>query len=44
MLPAHQRLETDDLAVDARQRLIVKHQFVALERRTQIVIERAALA
>ena len=44
MPPAHQRLEADDLAVDARLRLIVQRQLVALDRRSQFLLQRAPLA
>ena len=44
MLPARQRLEAGDLAVDARLRLVVQHQLAALDRRSQVVLERAPLA
>ena len=44
MLPAHQRLEADDLAADARLRLIVQGQFVALDRRSQFLLQHAPLA
>ena len=44
MLPAHQRLEADDLAADARLRLVVQGELVALDRRAQILLQRAPLA
>ena len=44
MLPAHQRLEADDLAVDARLRLIVQGQFAVLDRRSQFLLQHAPLA
>ena len=44
MLPAHQRLEADDLAVDARLRLVVQGQFAALDRRSQFLLQHAPLA
>ncbi len=44
MLPAHQRLEADDLAVDARLRLVMQRQFAALDRRAQLLLQRAPLA
>jgi len=44
MMPARQRLEPDDLAVDTRLRLIVDHDLVALDGRAQVVQHRAALA
>ena len=44
MLPARQRLEADDLAVDAGLRLIIDHQLALLDGGAKIVQERAALA
>ena len=44
MVPAHQRLEPDHLAVDLRQRLIVQTKFVALDGRAQFVLNGAPLA
>jgi hypothetical protein len=42
--PAEQRFKSDDLAANPRQRLIKDRQFILLDRRLQIVLERPALA
>src|SRR5215471_8780562 len=44
MLPARQRLEADDLAVDARLRLVIGDELAALDRAAQILEQRAAFA
>ena len=44
MMPADQRLEADDLAVDARLRLVDQCQFVAFDRASQLLLHRALLA
>ena len=43
MLPADQRLEAEDLAVDLRLRLVVEDELAARDRRAQIVLQRVAL-
>ena len=43
-MPAHQRLETDDGAVDARLRLIVQDEFALLDRRAQLMLKRAPVS
>ena len=40
MLPADERLEAEDLAVDLRLRLVVQQQLVVLDRGAQIVLQR----
>src|SRR5262245_36714530 len=44
MLPARQRLEADDLAVDPRLRLVMDQQLVLLDRGAKVVQERTPLA
>ena len=44
VLPAHQRFEPDDFAIDARLRLIIQRQLVLLDGRLQFVLQRAAFA
>src|SRR5215472_4643296 len=44
MLPARQRLEADDLAIDARLRLVIGDELAALDRAAQILKQRAAFA
>ena len=44
MVPADQRFETHDLAVDPRQRLIVEPQFLVGEGGLQIVLQFASIA
>jgi hypothetical protein len=44
MVPADQRFETHDLAVDPRQRLKIEPQFVVGESRLQIVLQFAPIA
>ena len=44
MLPAGERLESEDLAVDLGLRLIVQDELVVRDRRAQIVLQRVALA
>ena len=44
MMPARQRLEAGDLAVDMRLRLVVQREFVARDRRAQILLQRAFFA
>ena len=43
-LPAEQRLEAEDLAVDLGLRLIVQEELAVGDGRTQIVLQRVALA
>jgi hypothetical protein len=44
MLPARQRLEADDGAVDAALRLVIGDELAALDRAAQILQQRAPLA
>src|SRR5215212_1650321 len=44
VIPAHQRLETDDLALHARLRLISKRQFTPLHCEAQVMLQGPALA
>ena len=44
MMPAHQRLEAGDLAIDVGLRLIVKFELVARDRGAQVLLQRALLA
>ena len=44
MMPAHQRLEAGDLAVDMRLRLVVQLELVAHDGRAQILLQRALFA
>ena len=44
MVPAHQRLEAGDLAVDMRLRLVVQLELVARDGRAQILLQRALFA
>ena len=44
MMPADQRLEADDLAGDQRLRLVVQRQFLAQDRRLQVLLQATPLA
>ena len=44
VMPAHQRLEADDLAADPGLRLIVEHELAVRNGRAQLLLERAPLA